>query len=499
MSVREKIRDKYSNQGKKKPTSDGTLIPSQEDKPMPDGGASIEDLRPAAYNPRIISPEKLEMLRKAMAEYGDLSGVVFNIRTGQLVGGHQRVKHFDPAWPIHKEPYYDQTGTVALGYIETPDGRWTYREVDWDHKKEMAANIAANKHGGDWDEDLLDQILLDLYQTGLEMPLTGFTDEELKERLGLGEEETDLGEEDPVVEPVEDPIVKRGDLWVCHQHRLLCGDSTNLDDVDKLMAGDKADLVWTDPPYNVNYESKAGKIENDNMSTEAFLQFLKDTFTSMHFALKPGGCFYIAHAEGNNIGDTFRSAVNSIDGLLMKQCLVWVKNCAVLGRQDYNWKHEPILYGWKDGSAHYFNGDFTQTTVIDDDTDVSKLDKKQLMAVIKDLRNAIASSVIREDKPARSELHPTQKPVALVERNVRASSLENQVVLDLFGGSGTTMIACHKHKRQARLMEFDPRYAEAILRRFQEYAGKEPLLISQDGTATPLSEVEAMRGKASGK
>ena len=156
----------------------------------------------------------------------------------------------------------------------------------------------------------------------------------------------------------------------------------------------------------------------------------------------------------------------------------------------------PAHDGWKEGAAHYFCGDFTQTTVIDDDVDVTKLDKRQLLAVIKQLRNATPTSVIREDKPAKNADHPTMKPVALVERNILASSLENQTVLDLFGGSGTTMIASHKHKRQARLMEWDPRYAEATLIRFQEYAGKEPMLVNPDGTLTPYSEVKKARQTA---
>lgn len=471
MSVREKIRNKY-----KKPTA----APKRKADPSIPAKSlelkikylPIESLNPATYNPREMSEDAMEKLKRGLQEFGFVDPVVLN-KDMTIIGGHQR-------WHAAK----------ALGMVTVP-----CVTLDVNKQQEKALNIALNKISGEFVTDMLAGLLRELYDAGTDMDLTGFTDAELAELIGLDDDEEERGEEDPVVEPVPDPIVQRGDLWICGQHRLLCGDSTNADDVDRLMGGDHADMVWTDPPYNVNYEGKAGKIDNDNMTHEAFKQFLKDTFASMQTALKPGGCFYIAHAEGNNIGNIFRQSIAETHGLMMKQCIVWVKNAPNLGRADYNWKHEPILYGWKEGQAHYFNGDFTQTTVIDDDPDVSKLDKKQLLAHIKELRNAIPTSVIREDKPAKSPLHPTQKPVALVERNIKASSLENQAVLDLFGGSGTTMIACHKHNRQARLMEYDPRYAEAILKRFQEYSKKEPMLVNQDGTLTPYREIIEARKK----
>lgn len=491
MSVREMLRNKGKGNAKKKAplkSAEGLTNPAAEGI----DARAISDLRPAGYNPRSISPEKLEMLRKAMAEFGDLGGIVFNIRTGRLIGGHQRVKNLDSTWPIVKEAHEDPTGTVAHGHIETPFGKWSYREVDWPESKEKAANIAANAHGGEFDDELLTQLLQELYQHGYEMDLTGFDQKELDALLGLREAER-LGPEDPDTPPVENPWVQKGDLWQCGDHRILCGDSLNLADIDRLLDGKKADLCWVDPPYNVDYESKAGKIMNDKMTPDQFREFLTGIFTSMHHALKPGGCFYIAHAEGNNIGDIFRSAINALPGLMMKQCLVWVKNTAVLCRQDYNWKHEPILYGWKEGAGHYFNEDFTQTTVIDDDIDVSRLDKKGLQALITELRNAMPSSVIRADKPTNSDLHPTQKPVYLVGKNVVASSRPGEIVIDLCGGSGTTMIACRKHGRRARLMELDPRFAQAIIGRYRDYCGEEPVLIHPDGATQPMHAVEKER------
>ncbi len=472
MSVREKIRDKYKGQNKKAVRKADPGIPVK-DITLQIQYLPTESLNPATYNPREMSEEQMEKLKKGLQTFGFVDPIVLN-KDMTIIGGHQR-------W----------TAAKSLGMTTVP-----CVVLDLNKSQERALNIALNKISGEFVADMLSTLLRDIYESGLDMDLTGFDDDEWKTLLGIEDDENQFGEEDPIVEPVPDPVVQRGDLWICGSHRLLCGDSTNQQDVDRLIAGDKVDMVWTDPPYNVNYESKAGKIENDNMSPEAFLEFLKATFASMHYALKPGGCFYIAHAEGNNIGNVFRQAIAETPGLLMKQCIVWVKNTAVLGRQDYNWKHEPILYGWKEGAAHYFCGDFTQTTVIDDDVDVTKLDKRQLLAVIKQLRNATPTSVIREDKPAKNADHPTMKPVALVERNILASSLENQTVLDLFGGSGTTMIASHKHKRQARLMEWDPRYAEATLIRFQEYAGKEPMLVNPDGTLTPYSEVKEARQTA---
>jgi len=429
MTVTAKIRSKVKRKKDPDKTVGNLATPATEMSPT-----TAADLRSSGYNPRTITPQKLEMLNAAMKEFGDLGGVVFNRTTGRLVSGHQRGKNLDSSWPITKEEHSDNTGTVAIGYIETPDGKFSYREVAWDEPKERAANIAANQHGGEFDDDLLAQLLQELNDSGYDMSLTGFDEQELKDLLDAGKKET-LGEEDPDVEPVPEPFVKLGDLWVLGENRLLCGDSTSIADIDKLMMGDKADCVWMDPPYNIAYETKAGKIDNDNLNEEDFRKFLMAVFSSMHHALKAGGCFYVAHAEGGGVGDVFRNAICNTPGIMWKQCLIWVKNAAVLARSDYNNKHEPILYGWKSGAAHYFAGDFTQTTVIDDDLDLSKLDKKQLIAHLTEVRNAQPTTIIRIDKPGKSEIHPTMKPVRLVERNVRSSSRPGEIVLDLFSGS----------------------------------------------------------------
>lgn len=455
---------------------------------------AISDLRPAGYNPRVITAEQQKMLQASMKEYGDIGGIIFNVKTGRLVGGHQRIKQLDPQWPIVKQEQTDSTGTVADGYIETPHGKFNYREVSWSETKEKAANVAANKMGGMFDDELLTQLLQELNDSGYDMSLTGFDEQEMKDLLDAGKKET-LGEEDPDVEPVPEPFVKLGDLWILGENRLLCGDSTSIADIDKLMMGDKADCVWMDPPYNIAYETKAGKIDNDNLNEEDFRKFLMAVFSSMHHALKAGGCFYVAHAEGGGVGDVFRNAICNTPGIMWKQCLIWVKNAAVLARSDYNNKHEPILYGWKSGAAHYFAGDFTQTTVIDDDLDLSKLDKKQLIAHLTEVRNAQPTTIIRIDKPGKSEIHPTMKPVRLVERNVRSSSRPGEIVLDLFSGSGTTIVTCRKSGRKGRGMEFSPGYAQASLKRYFDYCGEEPMLLDDKGKMMPFSEVEKQRTK----
>ncbi len=235
-----------------------------------------------------------------------------------------------------------------------------------------------------------------------------------------------------------------------------------------------ADLVVTDPPYNVNYEGgtkDALKIQNDNMDDASFLAFLIDAFKTMKEALKPGGAFYIWHSDGKR---WFFSDALKQNGLEERQNLIWVKNALVLGRQDYQWKHEPCLYGWKDGAAHHFIDLRGEETVIEDNPSLNKMSKPDLIQYVKELRKIIddKTTVLREDKPLTNDLHPTMKPVPLIAYLIRNSSLKNEVVLDLFGGSGTTLIACEQLGRKARIMELDPKYCDVIVSRWEELTGQ---------------------------
>lgn len=253
--------------------------------------------------------------------------------------------------------------------------------------------------------------------------------------------------EDEIPEVV-DAKTKLGDIWELGEHRLMCGDSTKVEDIEKLMSGELADLLITDPPYNVNYEGKTKdklKIENDKMQDSQFREFLKHAFVAANSVMKPGAVFYIWHADSE--GYNFRGACKDA-GWQVRQCLIWNKNTMVMGRQDYHWKHEPCLYGWKDGASHLWAADRKQTTVID------------------------------FDKPQRNGEHPTMKPVGLFDYQIKNNTKGSDIVLDIFGGSGTTMIACEQDSRRARLMELDPHYCDVIVKRWENLTGKKAKLCS---------------------
>lgn len=266
-------------------------------------------------------------------------------------------------------------------------------------------------------------------------------------------------DEDPVViteddydKPLpEEPKSKLGDIYQLGRHRLMCGDSTSVLEVEKLMDGEQADLLVTDPPYNVDYQGGTSdqlKIQNDSMSDGAFLDFLRDAFFCANSVMKPGAAFYIWHADSE--GYNFRTACKEI-GWTVRQCLIWNKNSLVMGRQDYQWKHEPCLYGWKDGAGHTWNSDRKQTTVID------------------------------FDRPKRNDIHPTMKPIGLFDYLIRNSSKAGELVLDTFGGSGTCIMACEQDGRRCYTMELDPRYVDAIIDRWETFTGEKSVLIHDEG------------------
>jgi len=292
--------------------------------------------------------------------------------------------------------------------------------------------------------------------------------------LDLGKlepEETKDDDEAPALKPDEVADSQRGQLYRLGRHFLYCGDSTSAEDMAALMQGTRADLIVTDPPYNVAYTGKTAdalKIDNDAMDDAGFKDFLINAFKTMLEPLKAGGAFYIWHADLK--GAIFREALQESGGQL-RQCLIWVKNVMTLGRQDWQWRHEPCLYGWKNGANHYWDGRRDLTTVYDEKPDYKKMNKEQLLQEITKLRgDNVPNTIIYEDKPARNEEHPTMKPVKLFQRLIKNSSKEDDAILDPFGGSGTSIIACEKLNRTAYVMELDPHYCDVIRKRWTKWA-----------------------------
>ena len=288
----------------------------------------------------------------------------------------------------------------------------------------------------EWDEVVKELELANI--SDIDMSLFGF------DLSALADDDEAVEDDYDIDAPVE-ARAKLGDIWQLGQHRLMCGDSTSFEDVDKLMDGQLADLLITDPPYNVNYEGSAGKIKNDNMTDAAFRQFLVDAFTTADSVMKPGAVFYIWHADSE--GYNFRGACHDI-GWQVRQCLIWNKNSLVMGRQDYQWKHEPCLYGWKDGAGHLWASDRRQTTVID------------------------------FNKPSKNDVHPTMKPVGLFDYQIKNNTKGGDIVLDLFGGSGTTIMACEQNGRKAYMMELDPHYVDVIIARWEDFTGQKAELLN---------------------
>ncbi len=392
-----------------------------------------------AKNPRKITEADFKTLQATLEKYGDISGIVLNKRTGELVGGHQRTRVFkDKESTVTIEKTYPkptQTGTVALGYVEVDGERFSYREVDWDEAKAEGANIAANKVGGefDWDKLANEFEMKTLFENGFKESELGFMREDVDPK------------DDAVPDVPELPTSKRGQVYQLGRHRIMCGDC--ITDTTKLMDGAEVDLILTDPPYNVDYKGKTKKelqMENDVMTDNLFRIFLRNAFGTAFAVLKPGGSYYIWHADLE--GYNFRGALHDI-GVEVRQCLVWNKNSMVLGRQDYHWKHEPCLYGWKEGAAHTWNSDRTQTTILD------------------------------FERPTSSKEHPTMKPVELMAYQIRNNTLEGESVFDPFLGSGSTLIACEKTGRACYGMEIDPRYVDVVIKRWEEFTGEKAVLV----------------------
>jgi DNA modification methylase len=405
-------------------------------------------------NPRVISGAKFDKLCKSIEQAPwmmKLRPIVVD-DDGMILGGNMRF-----------------SALKRLKFEEIPD-EWIVRASQLTEEQKREFLIKDNVGYGEWDIDALlkdwDQDLLD--EWGLDLPEMEY------------EEQKEVKEDDFNVPTTIETDIQVGDIITIGPHRLICGDSTILETYSRLLEERTADLVVTDPPYNVDYQGGTGlKIQNDNMSDAAFFRFLLDAMTAMNVHLRAGGAVYVWHADSEGLN--FRRAFIEA-GLDLKQCLVWVKNSLVLGRQDYQWRHEPCLYGWKPGAAHYFTGDRTNSTVIDDKLDLKKLSKAEMLTMLQDIfSDKVQTSVLYHDKPSRNTEHPTMKPVKLIANLIQNSSKPGQLVLDAFGGSGTTMIAAHQLGRRAALVELDPKYCQVIVDRMRAF---EPTIeITRNGQA----------------
>lgn len=329
-----------------------------------------------------------------------------------------------------------------------------------------------------WDEELLALELADLKAVGEDLTLTGFDVPELDDLLALLNPKPKKDPDDIPDGALAAPVAE-GELWALGEHRLFCGDARRVASYDHLLGAALADVVWTDPPYNVNYQGQAGKIMNDHMAPDAFEAFLAEVFGHLHARLADGGPFYVAFSDSET--KAFRGGLTSA-GFKIASCLIWVKNNIVIGRGDYQWRHEPILYGWKPTGQHRWYGGRARHSVLESEglvtapgpdgavdvvvgDDVLRLRGEGLSVEI------LPGGVIHVDKPLKSGLHPTTKPVALIERCLRNSSRPGDLALDAFGGSGSTVIACEILGRRARVLELDPKYAGVIARRWEDFTG----------------------------
>ena len=368
----------------------------------------ISELKPYPKNAKKHPPEQVKVVAQSIKEFGWAQPIVVD-ENNEILIGHGRYKAAK-LLKLETAPCY-----IIKGLTE-------------EQKKKLRL-IDNKSNESDWDLELLKEELL-------ELDFSSFPN--INWGVILPEEEKEIIEDEaPEVDDTVEPTVKIGDIWQLGEHKLICGDSTDINVVAKLCENEKVDLLLTDPPYNVDYEGKTKeklRIENDKMGDEVFREFLSKAFNASDSVMKPGAVFYIWHADSE--GFNFRGACRDA-GWIVRQCLIWNKNSMVMGRQDYHWKHEPCLYGWKDGAGHLWASDRKQTTILN------------------------------FDRPSRNADHPTMKPVALFAYQIKNNTKGQDVVLDMFGGSGTTLIACEQLGRKARIVELDPKYCDVIIKRWE--------------------------------
>jgi DNA modification methylase len=380
----------------------------------------INTIKPYENNPRKLKDSAIEKVAKSIKEFGFRQPIVVD-KEKIIVVGHTRYR------ASKKLGLTNVPITIADNL--TPEQINAYRIADNRTNEEA-----------EWDIELLKTELKDLQLKDFDLDLTAFDEDQLNNFLF--EEKDGLTDEDAVPETPEEPITKLGDIWKLGKHKLICGDSTKLDTYEKLCKETKVDLYLTDPPYNVSYVGKTKDkltIQNDKQTDDEFIQFLSQAFVSADSVLKMGGAFYIWHSDSEGLN--FRLACIEAKWKL-RQTLIWSKNSMVMGRQDYHWQHEPCLYGWKEGSSHSWYSDRKQTTII------------------------------KYDRPTKSKLHPTMKPVGLMEYLVKNSSKQEDIILDSFLGSGSTLMACEKLDRICYGVELDPKYCDVIVKRWEQFTGK---------------------------
>lgn len=388
----------------------------------------IEQLKPYEKNAKIHTPEQIEQIKNSIQEFGMNDPIGIWGDENLIVEGHGRLI-------ACKELGFDEVPVIRLDSL-TDEQRRAYTLVH---------NQTTMNTGFDLDvlNEELDNIDIDMSDYGFDIEIDDI------------EEGTEVKEDDAPEVKDGEPKAKRGDIYQLGRHRLMCGDSTSSDDVFKLVGGNTSpavDLLITDPPYNVDYTGKtkdALKISNDSMDADTFHDFLYNAFINAFSTMKGGASFYVWYASKEVVN--FSTALADA-GLSIKQELIWNKNSLVIGRQDYQWKHEPCLYGWKETDSHHWYGDRKQTTVID------------------------------FDRPTKSELHPTMKPVGLFDYQIKNSTKKGDNVLDLFGGSGTTIMACEQNGRNAYVMEYDPHYIDVIIERWENFTGKKAKLLNEVNT-----------------
>ncbi len=407
---------------------------------------SVDALRPAAYNPRKklkAGDKEYEKIKNSILEFGYVEPIIVNYDM-TVIGGHQRLT-------VLKDLGYTEVQCVVV-HIE-------------DEHKVKALNIALNKITGAWNEQLLADLLVDLQSVDFNTDLTGFEAPEI-EQLFSKVHNKDIKEDDFDVEEElkNPPISRKGDIWILGRHRVICGDSTLPETYTKLMEGRRANLVLTDPPYNVNVEETAGKIQNDNMPDEDFFKFLFAAFVNMEQNMENDASIYVFHADSKGL--IFRQAFHDA-GFYLSGCCIWKKNALVLGRSPYQWQHEPCLFGWKVGGKHQWYSDRKQTTIWE------------------------------YDRPKSSKDHPTMKPVALMAYPIQNSCMSNCIVLDPFLGSGSTLIACEETGRICYGVELDEKFCDVIVKRYLEKAGSaDQVYVLRDGDKIPYAQISQDEGES---